>query len=114
VSDGSLAFQSSFPESFPTLPQWKAIPDSRRLPLQLVPSLRYRGLKRLQLFAQFGGLGLSKKILVHLDPSRVLIGVSPFAAEWQYVRQAERWTVSTSSKSQSRATAKTAERNFVV
>ena len=38
----------------------------------------------------------------------------PFAAEWQYVRQAERWTVLTSSKSQSRVTAKTAERHFVV
>jgi hypothetical protein len=31
----------------------------------------------------------------------------PFAAEWQYVREAEQWTVSTASKSQSSATAKT-------
>ena len=45
--------------------------------------------------------------------SRPCRGV-PFAAEWQYVREAERWTVPTSSKSQSSATAKTAERHLVV
>src|ERR1700693_6647486 len=45
--------------------------------------------------------------------SRPCRGV-PFAAEWQYVCEAERWTVPTPSKSQSSATAKTAERHFVV
>ena len=38
----------------------------------------------------------------------------PFAAEWQYVREAERRPLPTSSKSQSSAAEKTVERHLVI
>ena len=92
--------------------RWMQSPGNHiRLHLSKTSYLIRQSMKNLQTMLDPNRLlRVHRNAIVNLDHVR---GVS-FAAEWQYVREAERWTVPTSTKSQSSITAETAEGHLVV